>query len=104
MVFWYLMILTRTNKTMWIWSQERIGSFICGAMVLFSFSIFFLLFLITITVCVHYDNSHHYDFSSSQAGERLMVEENTVFGIRATSSCYYKRAEVHEIHLQDLCL
>lgn len=36
---------------------------------------------------VHYDNPHHYDFSGSQAGKRLMVEENTVFGIRATSGC-----------------
>lgn len=88
MDFWYLMILTRTNTAMRIWNQERIGSFICGAVGdTFSFSIFFLRFLITITVCVHYDNFHHYDFLSSQAGERLMVEGNTVFGIRATSSC-----------------
>lgn len=36
---------------------------------------------------VHYDSPHHYDFSGSQAGKRLMVEENTVFGIRATSGC-----------------
>lgn len=84
------MILTRTNTAVWIWNQERIGSFICGAAgEAFSFSIFFLsfFFLITITVWVHYDNSYHYDFSSSQAGERLMVGENTDFGIRATSSC-----------------
>lgn len=76
------MVLTRTKTTVWIWNQERIGSFICGAVgETFSFSIFFLLFLITITVWVHNDNSHHYDFSSSQAGERLMVEENSFLAL-----------------------
>ena len=88
MVFWYQMILTRTNTTAQTWNWERIRSFICGAVgEAFSFSIFSLHFLITITVWVHYDNFHHYDFPSSQAGERLMVEENTVFGNRATASC-----------------
>lgn len=67
------------NRVIYLWC--------CGRGIFFFNFLPLLFFLITITVWVHYDNSYHYDFSSSQAGERLMVGENTDFGIRATSSC-----------------